>query len=244
MLQRRRTWCRFWLLALVLAACDARPPATSDPHDPATMDFKSPPARITTARQTGAFAAGSALSMTAALKSLDPAPVKEVRLDATHKIIEISPGVKFAGWTFGDQVPGPTIRARVGDRIRFTMTNRSDESVPGVRVTTAPMMHSMDFHAAMVSPQDKYRSIAPGQTIEFEFTLNYPGIFMYHCGTPMVLEHIASGMYGAVVVEPRAGFPTRTSGRSTAPPCTCSTGTACVPRSPPTPSSMALTTAW
>ena len=112
--------------------------------------------------------------MTAALKPLDPAPVKEVRLDTTHKIIEISPGVRFSGWTFGDQVPGPTIRARVGDKIRFTMTNRSDEPVPGVRVTAAPMMHSMDFHAAMVSPQDKYRSIAPGQTIEFEFTSTTP----------------------------------------------------------------------
>jgi len=207
--QRRRTWRWLWLLALALAACDARPPATSDPYDTATMDFTSPPARVTTARQTGAFAAGDALSMTAALKPLDPAPVKEVRLDTTHKIIEIAPGVKFTGWTFGDQVPGPTIRARVGDKIRFTMTNRSDEPVPGVRVSTAPMMHSMDFHAAMVSPQDKYRSIAPGQTIEFEFTLNYPGIFMYHCGTPMILEHIASGMYGAIVVEPRAGFPTK-----------------------------------
>jgi nitrite reductase (NO-forming) len=205
-----QTLCRLWLLVLTAAACDARtPPATSDPHDPATMDFKSPPARIATARPTGAFAAGNALSMTADLKPLDPAPVKEVRLDTTHKIIEISPGVKFAGWTFGDQVPGPTIRARVGDKIRFTMRNRSDESVPGVRVPTAPMMHSMDFHAAMVSPQDKYRSIAPGQTIEFEFTLNYPGVFMYHCGTPMVLEHIAAGMYGAVVVEPRAGLATK-----------------------------------
>src|SRR5256712_9371211 len=89
------------------------------------------------------------------------------------------------------------------------MTNRSDEPVSGVRVTAAPMMHSMDFHAAMVSPQDKYRSIAPGQTIEFEFTANYPGIFMYHCGTPMILEHIASGMYGAVIVEPSAGYPTK-----------------------------------
>jgi nitrite reductase (NO-forming) len=120
-----------------------------------------------------------------------------------------SPGVRFTGWTFGDQVPGPTIRARVGDKIRFKMTNRSDEPVPGVRLSTAPMMHSMDFHAALVSPQDKYRSIAPGQTIEFEFTANYPGVFMYHCGTPMVLEHIASGMYGAAVIEPRGGFPTK-----------------------------------
>lgn len=89
------------------------------------------------------------------------------------------------------------------------MTNRSDEVLPGVQMTAAPMMHSMDFHAAMVSPQDKYRSIAPGQTIEFEFTVNYPGVFMYHCGTPMILEHLASGMYGAVIVEPKNGYPTK-----------------------------------
>jgi nitrite reductase (NO-forming) len=61
----------------------------------------------------------------------------------------------------------------------------------------------------MVSPNDKYRSIAPGQTIEFEFTPNYPGVYMYHCGTPMVLEHIASGMYGMMIVEPRGGYPTK-----------------------------------
>ena len=81
--------------------------------------------------------------------------------------------------------------------------------MPGVRMTAAPMMHSMDFHSAMVAPNDKYRSVAPGQTISFEFTANYPGVFMYHCGTPMVLEHIASGMYGMMIVEPKAGYPTR-----------------------------------
>jgi nitrite reductase (NO-forming) len=192
---------------LALAACDKTPTTPRDSY--AAIELKSPPAKLSNQRHTGAFAAGAALSMGAELKPLDPAPVKEVRLDTTHKIVEIAPGVKFSAWTFGDQVPGPTIHARVGDRIRFSMTNRSDEPVPGVRIAEAPMMHSMDFHAAMVSPQDKYRSIAPGQTIEFEFTLNYPGVFMYHCGTPMVLEHIASGMYGAVVVEPRGGYPTR-----------------------------------
>lgn len=111
--------------------------------------------------------------MTTVLKPLDRAPVKEVRLDTTHKIIEISPGMKFRRLDLrrsGARANDPRPRR---DKIRFTMTNRSDESVPGVRVTTAPMMHSMDFHAAMVSPQDKYRSIAPGQTIEFEFTSNY-----------------------------------------------------------------------
>jgi nitrite reductase (NO-forming) len=173
------------------------------------MDLKPVAAKVVAERHKGAYADGAALSMGAELKPLDPSPVKTVRLDTTHRVIEIAPGVKYSAWTFGDQVPGPTIRARVGDRIRFSMTNRSDEAVAAPALTAAPMMHSMDFHAAMVSPQDKYRSIAPGQTIEFEFTLNYPGVFMYHCGTPMILEHMASGMYGAVIVEPRNGYPTK-----------------------------------
>jgi nitrite reductase (NO-forming) len=194
--------------ALLLGGCGpGKPPA--DPYDTGKMDLKPAPAKVSTERHKGTFAEGASLSPGAELKPLDPAPVKTVRLDTTHKIIEIAPGVKFSAWTFGDQVPGPTVRARVGDRIKFSMTNRSDEPVPGISLVAAPMMHSMDFHAAMVSPQDKYRSVAPGQTIEFEFTPNYPGVFMYHCGTPMILEHIASGMYGAVIVEPRGGYPTK-----------------------------------
>src|SRR5262245_51940337 len=195
-------------LLLAVSAC-GKGPAPSDPYDQSKMDLKPVAAKLMNERNKGPYTAGGVISTTAELKPLDPSPVKVVRLDTTHKIIEIAPGVKFSAGNFGDQVPGLTIRARVGDRIKFSMSNRSDETVPGVRITAEPMMHSMDFHAAMVSPQDKYRSIAPGQTIEFEFTLNYPGIFMYHCGTPMILEHIASGMYGAVVVEPRGGYPTK-----------------------------------
>jgi len=194
-------------LFLALAACN--PGTPPDRYDVSKMDLKPAPAKLSSERHKGPFASGGSLNMGAELKPLDPSPIKEVRLDTTHKIIEIAPGVNFNAWTFGDTVPGPTIRARVGDKVRFSMTNRSDEPVPGVQIAAAPMMHSMDFHAAMVSPQDKYRSIAPGQTIEFEFTLNYPGIFMYHCGTPMILEHIASGMYGAVIVDPREGYPTK-----------------------------------
>lgn len=190
-----------------LLACSVALAATD--YDPQKMDLSPKPAKVTSERHKGAYAEGTSLSFGAELKPLDPSPVKTVRLDTTHKIIEIAPGVKFGAWTFGDTVPGPTVRARVGDRIKFIMTNRSDETMPGVQLTAAPMMHSMDFHAAMVSPQDKYKSVAPGQTIEFEFTVNYPGIFMYHCGTPMILEHIASGMYGAVVVEPKEGYPTK-----------------------------------
>jgi len=206
------------LICLLLVGCNAHteqkaatpaPASAADAYDVSKMDFKPGPAQLSGERHTGAFSTGSALSNDAAVKPLVADPVKEIHIDTTHKIIEIAPGVKFSAWTFGDQVPGPIVRARVGDRIKFSMTNRSDEPVPGVQVMAAPMMHSMDFHSAMVSPQDKYRSIAPGQTITFEFTANYPGVFMYHCGTPMVLEHIASGMYGMMIVEPRNGYPTK-----------------------------------
>ncbi|HET7546279.1 MAG TPA: multicopper oxidase domain-containing protein [Usitatibacter sp.] len=200
-------------LALVaLAACHSGDKAAAKPldkYDTARMDFSPPPAKVENVRHTGSFSKGSALSLGADVKPLVPEQVKEIQIDVTHKIIDLAPGVKYAAWTFGDHVPGPIVRARVGDRIRFSMTNRSDEPMPGIGFSTAPMMHSMDFHSAMVSPTDKYRSIAPGQTISFEFTPNYPGVFMYHCGTPMVLEHIASGMYGMMIVEPREGYPTQ-----------------------------------
>src|SRR4029077_16364185 len=113
-------------LLAVLSACE-RPSVPLDAYAAANMDLKPAPAKISAERHKSAFADGSALSTGAELKPLDPAPVKTVRLDTTHKIIEIAPGVKYSAWTFGDQVPGPTVRARVGDRIRFIMTNRTDE---------------------------------------------------------------------------------------------------------------------
>ncbi|HEX7011521.1 MAG TPA: multicopper oxidase domain-containing protein, partial [Steroidobacteraceae bacterium] len=152
------------IFVFVGAACDRQPESaessasrtsggsTRDKYDIANMKLGAPPAKVTNERHTGAFAQGDPLSFDAAVKPLVPSEVKEVRLDTTHKVIELAPGVRFSAWTFGDQVPGPTIRARVGDRIKFTMTNRSDEAVPGPRVTSAPMMHSMDFHSAMVAP--------------------------------------------------------------------------------------------
>ncbi|HET9952374.1 MAG TPA: multicopper oxidase domain-containing protein [Candidatus Eisenbacteria bacterium] len=194
------------LLCASLAGCGSW---GSDPYDESRMDLRPMPAKVTAVRDTGAFQEGRVLSTAPYIAPLDPSPVKTVRLDVVDRVIEIAPGVRFNAWTFGGQVPAPVIRARVGDRIRIRMTNRSDEVMPGVASFGMPMMHSIDFHAAMVSPQDKYRSIAPGQTIEFEFRPNYPGVFMYHCGTPMILEHIASGMYGVMVVEPRGGYPTK-----------------------------------
>lgn len=134
-----------------------------------------------------------------------------VKIDVRHKLFTVKNGVSFTGWLFGDSLPGPVLRVRVGQTVKFSMTDRSNDSsmmhmsVGGQMIQ--PMPHSIDFHAAMVNPEDKYRSISPGETIHFTWTANYPGVFMYHCGTPMVLLHMISGMIGMVIVEPAGGFP-------------------------------------
>jgi nitrite reductase (NO-forming) len=60
----------------------------------------------------------------------------------------------------------------------------------------------MDFHSARTPWDKNYITIVPGDSITFDWTAEFPGVFMYHCGTPPVLHHISNGMYGAVVVDP------------------------------------------
>ena len=67
--------------------------------------------------------------------------------------------------------------------------------------------HSIDFHAARIAPNVAFKDVAPGDSIKFRFTAGDPGVFMYHCGTKPVLAHIANGMYGAIVVQPKEGLP-------------------------------------
>lgn len=166
-------------------------------------NFESPEAKISSEIPDGPIKLG-ATSLPEAPKLSDKRELT-VRLDVVHKLQEVGDGVKMMMWTFGGDIPGPTVRVRQGDKVKFIMANRSLETAQ----ITPPMPHSMDFHAAMVSPQDKFRSIGPGQTLEFEFVANYPGVYMYHCGTPMILHHLALGMYGAVIVEPKEGYPTK-----------------------------------
>lgn len=168
--------------------------------------YGGPPARVTNEvppEPPGSYYQGDVFSVAPELAPLSEARVHQVHLDITHKIIEIRPGVKYLAWTFGNMVPGPIIHIRQGDTVDFSLTNRTGETAS----ITDPMPHSIDFHAAMVAPSDKYRSIYPGQTIRFRWVANYPGVFMYHCGTPRVFYHLIAGMYGAVVVDPKGGWP-------------------------------------
>lgn len=113
----------------------------------------------------------------------------------TEKVVEIAPGKVVKVWTFGDRVPGPVVRVRVGDLVKVTINNR----------TTMP--HSIDFHAARIAPNTAFTDVKPGERWSFEFRATTPGVFMYHCGTAPVVHHIANGMYGMIIVEPAGGLP-------------------------------------
>jgi len=124
-----------------------------------------------------------------------PGHVQRVVMDMLEKKVEIAPGKVVTVWTFGPKVPGPVIRVRVGDVVRVTIRNR------------ASIAHSIDFHAARIAPNRAFRDVMPGKSLTYSFRATSPGVFMYHCGTQPVVHHIANGMYGMIIVEPRGGLP-------------------------------------
>jgi nitrite reductase (NO-forming) len=171
------------------------------------MHYGAPPAVVTSAENRDTAVKGPLGYGAVVPKAMDGDTV-EVKIDVTHRLVSISPTITFMAWTFGNTVPGPVLKIRQGQTVKFSMTDRSDHPTPAMDmlVNSMPMQHSIDFHAAMVNPEDKYRSIQPGETIHFQWTANYPGVFMYHCGTPMVLLHMIYGMIGMVIVEPKDGY--------------------------------------
>jgi nitrite reductase (NO-forming) len=115
---------------------------------------------------------------------------KHVNIFARDETVFIAKDMPYAGWTFNGTIPGPPIRAVVGDTINVTVHN------------DAAMTHSVDFHSARVNPEFGYQNVEPGQTFEWSFTAEYPGAYMVHCGTAPVYMHIAAGMYLPMIVDP------------------------------------------
>jgi nitrite reductase (NO-forming) len=123
--------------------------------------------------------------------------VHELELVMTERLMTVAPGYEQLVWTFGDTVPGPVLRVKVGDLVRITLVNPEENMMP----------HSIDFHASLVAWNDEMRSINPGEELVYEFEAKYAGVYMYHCGTAPALMHIANGMYGMIIVEPAEGLP-------------------------------------
>ncbi len=106
-------------------------------------------------------------------------------------------GVAYEYWTFNGTVPGPMLRVREGDTVEINLGNAADSGVT----------HSIDLHA-VTGPGGgaSVTQVMPGETGGFTFKALNPGVYVYHCATPMVAHHIASGMYGLIVVEPKNGL--------------------------------------
>ena len=121
-----------------------------------------------------------------------------VRLVAKEVVGRLADGVMYRFWTYNGKVPGPFIRVREGDIVEIHLSNDPSSSMP----------HNIDLHA-VVGPGGgaAVSSTPPGHTSIFSFRALHPGLFIYHCATQPVPMHIANGMYGLILVEPREGLP-------------------------------------
>lgn len=134
-----------------------------------------------------------------------PAPIErrepvtlDLALTTTELEARLADGTSYKYWTFDNQVPGPFLRVRVGDTVNLTLANAASST----------MVHSIDLHAVNgPGGGSTVTQVAPGSEASFSFKALNPGLYVYHCATPMVTMHVANGMYGLVLVEPEEGLP-------------------------------------
>jgi FtsP/CotA-like multicopper oxidase with cupredoxin domain len=126
----------------------------------------------------------------------DGRTVREYELSAEAAEIEVAPGVMYPAWAYNGQVPGPTLRAWEGDRLRVVFRNR--EAHP----------HTIYFHGFHPANMDGvFELVGPGQEFVYEFDAEPFGCHLYHCHTSPLRKHIEKGLYGAFITDPREGRP-------------------------------------
>ncbi len=193
-------WCWKATVALVIAstvgmgdrsAFSATPPAKVDRKTGTTT---TKPISATPSAQKAVLT--DAPLVPPAIKRKQPAKLI-VELEVTEVDLPISDGVEYTFWTFGGTVPGKFIRVRQGDTVEFHLMNHPDSRFP----------HNIDLHA-VTGPGGGAASsnTAPGRQTQFTFQALNPGLYVYHCATAPVGEHVANGMYGLILVEPTGGL--------------------------------------
>ena len=121
-----------------------------------------------------------------------------VHLEVKEVEGRLADGVSYTFWTFGGKVPGKFIRVREGDLVEMHLDNHPDNKMP----------HNIDLHAVNGPGGGAAASLtAPGHSSVFSFKATNPGLFVYHCATAPVAMHVANGMYGMILVEPKEGLP-------------------------------------
>ncbi len=126
----------------------------------------------------------------------DGRTLREWTIAAGEQEIELAPGVKFAAWSYNGRIPGPTLRAKEGDRLRIRFVNGGSHP------------HTMHFHGIHRATADGVLGlgageVAPGQSTIYEFDALPFGLHLYHCHVRPLAEHIAKGLYGAFIIDPK-----------------------------------------
>lgn len=174
-----------WLAASPLLAAEAPIPATKPkPVDPTIQ--------------------GEEVAVLTAAPNVPP-PIKrkhatkvKVELEVVEAVLKLSDGVEYLFWTFGGAVPGRFIRVREGDLVEFHLLNHPQNKMP----------HNIDLHAVTGPGGGAASSLTPpGHQSQFSFKALNPGLYVYHCATAPVPVHVANGMYGLILVEPKDGMP-------------------------------------
>jgi nitrite reductase (NO-forming) len=120
------------------------------------------------------------------------------RMETVELAGKLDDGTTFTYWTFDKKVPGPMLRARVGDTIELTLANAK----------SSKQIHSIDLHSVTGGHGGgEHTQVGPGQEKTITFKLLNAGLYVYHCATPLVPQHISAGMYGMILVEPEGGMP-------------------------------------
>ena len=120
-----------------------------------------------------------------------------VHLEVVEKVMQLADGVNYTYWTFGGSVPGPFIRVTEGDQIEMHLSNNPNNKMP----------HNIDLHAVSGPGGGAEATLTvPGHSSIFSFRALKPGIYVYHCATAPVGMHIANGMYGLILVDPKGGY--------------------------------------
>jgi FtsP/CotA-like multicopper oxidase with cupredoxin domain len=126
--------------------------------------------------------------------------LREYRIVALNKTVEVVPGIDFQAWTYNGRIPGPTLRCTEGDRVRIQFINGSDHP------------HTMHFHGVHTDEMDGVPGggpglIEPGEEFTYEFDAEPFGLHLYHCHAFPLARHIAKGLYGAFIIDPQGGRP-------------------------------------
>ncbi|MGA7763843.1 MAG: multicopper oxidase domain-containing protein [Candidatus Binataceae bacterium] len=129
----------------------------------------------------------------ASMPCFSQASTKTFTLTVERKRVSVGGGMTFNAWTYSGTVPGPVMKVMQGDEVKINLVNHTKDA------------HGINVHAAQISP-DHFTG-DPMKSVSYSFTANVPGVFIYHCTAPPILDHIASGMYGMMIVEPKAGWP-------------------------------------